>query len=79
MKQYSLYLSAVQRDLYELVDAQEAFFADQVGYARAIDQLSFNPSPGVRIELSDVRDGAWSATATHSELPSVQCSIAVGA
>ncbi len=79
MKAYSLYLTAIQKDLRQLVEAQESFFADNVSYADSTDALPFEASPGVQVTLTDVGKVGWTATATHSQLPQIRCSITVGA
>jgi len=74
------YRTAMKSDLRNLVTAQEAFFADSAKYTNLIDSthLKFQASTGVTITPASIVAGAgyWSATATHTQLPGEQCSIA---
>jgi hypothetical protein len=78
MKSYSPHFDAIQNDLRKLIDAQEVFFADKVAYSASVDALSFHASPGVGVTLTTATSKAWTATFTHTALPKVRCSIAVG-
>ena len=71
------YVTAMKSDLRNIVTAEEAFFSDSSKYTGTITDLAFQPSPDVTSKLQS-GPGWWSATATHSQLPSTQqCGIAM--
>jgi len=74
------YYTAMETDLRNLVTAEQAFFADSGKYTSNLANLKFQVSNGVNPPVISAPGGrAWSATITHSQLPSdAQCAIAVG-
>jgi hypothetical protein len=78
MKAYSLHLAAIQKDLGQLVEAQESFFAENVSYAVSVEALPFQTSPGVSVSITAASSRAWSAIVTHAALPQIHCSISFG-
>ena len=72
------YVTAMKSDLRNLVTAEEAFFSDSSKYTKTLSDLSFQTSAGVNTPTLDSGPGWWSATVTHSQLPSTQeCGIAM--
>ncbi|MFL5606549.1 MAG: type IV pilin protein [Gemmatimonadaceae bacterium] len=73
------YTAAMKSDLRNLVTAEESFFADSGTYVIYGDttKLRFKPSTGVSTPSILVGQGYWSATVTHSQIPSFTCGIAV--
>lgn len=75
------YIAAMKSDLRNLVTAQEAYFADHVAYAAAMDQLrdasQFWSSAGVTLVIEQVTAEGWRAIATHGGTK-VRCGIFVG-
>jgi type IV pilus assembly protein PilA len=72
------YIAAMKSDLRNLVTADEAFFADSVKYATYdTTKLKYRPSSGVGNPTIVVGAGYWSATNTHSQIPSFSCGIGV--
>ncbi|HEX2781708.1 MAG TPA: prepilin-type N-terminal cleavage/methylation domain-containing protein [Gemmatimonadaceae bacterium] len=71
------YVTAMKSDLRNLVNAEEAFFADSVKYTATMTQLSFRPSAGVWTPTITVGAGFWTASVTHTQLPGKNCQIAV--
>ena len=71
------YVAQMKSDLRNLVSAEEAFFADSVHYTSTMAQLNYRQSTGVGTPSIAVGAGFWSATITHTALPSKTCQIAV--
>jgi type IV pilus assembly protein PilA len=72
------YIAAMKSDLRNLVTAEEAFFADSVKYATYdTAKLKFRPTTGVGTPTIVVGSGYWSATVTHTQIPSFSCGIGV--
>ncbi len=71
------YIAAMKSDLRNLVTAQESYFADNVTYAAATGNLSYNSSAGVTVSMASQSGTGWSATATHNGT-SKTCGIYVG-
>jgi hypothetical protein len=75
---HAAYGAAMRSDLRNLVTAQESFFADNVRYSGSLDSLQYRASTGVTVRFVTVRSAAWSAIATHANVPGAQCGIFVG-
>lgn len=75
------YVAAMKSDLRNLVTAQEAYFADHVAYAAAVDQLrdasQFWSSAGVTLVIEQVTAQGWRAIATHGGTR-FRCAIFLG-
>lgn len=71
------YVAQMKSDLRNLVNAEEAFFADSVHYTAAMTQLAYRQSTGVGTPTIAVGAGYWSATITHTALAGKSCQIAV--
>jgi prepilin-type N-terminal cleavage/methylation domain-containing protein len=71
------YVAAMKSDLRNLVTAQESYFADNVTYAAATGNLSYNSSTGVTVTVSGSSGTGWSATAAHNGTTKT-CGIFVG-
>ena len=74
------YISAMKSDLRNLVTAEESFFADSTRYQTydTTKGLRFKPSSGVNAPAITTGTGFWSATITHTQLPtSFSCGVAV--
>jgi prepilin-type N-terminal cleavage/methylation domain-containing protein len=73
--------ATMRSDLRNLATAQEAYIYDNTTYYAAGvpgGTLSYNPSTGVSIALSNVTVGGWAAAATHTGVPGVTCALYVG-
>lgn len=71
----------MKADLRNIAAAQETYLYDNhTYYAGGIPsaQLSFIPSTGITVVLSDVSAGGWAASATHQSLPGTTCALYVG-
>ena len=71
------YIAAMKSDLRNLVTAQESYFADNVTYAAATGNLSYNSSAGVTVSMASQSGTGWSATSTHNGTTKT-CGIYVG-
>lgn len=71
------YVTAMKSDLRNLVNAEEAFFADSVKYSADTARLKFRSTTGVGTPVITVGAGFWTATVTHTQLASTTCEIAV--
>lgn len=71
------YITAMRSDLRNLVNAEEAFFADSAKYSANLTSIGFKASTGVVAPAISVYPGAWTATNGHTQLPSAQCGIGV--
>jgi type IV pilus assembly protein PilA len=71
------YVTAMKSDLRNLVTAQEGFFFDSSKYSTSIASINFKQSTGVNVPVITVGPGYWSATVSHSQLPSSVCGIGV--
>ena len=71
------YVASMKADLRNLINAQEAYFADNTTYAAATGSLAFNQSAGVTVTLTSSSGTGWTATAYHNGTTQT-CSIAVG-
>lgn len=75
------YLAAMKSDLRNLATAQEAYFYDEATYydgAVPSAQLTYDPSSGVSITLSNVTAGGWVAVTSHTATVKT-CAIFMGA
>jgi prepilin-type N-terminal cleavage/methylation domain-containing protein len=72
------YVTAMKSDLRNLVTAEEAFFSDSSKYTAAMTDLKFQSSTGVSVPVIGTGSGYWSATVTHTQIPSpYACGIAI--
>ncbi len=73
------YIAAMKSDLRNLVTAEESYFADSSKYAVATNAaLIFKASTGVNTPTIATGAGFWSATITHTQIPSpFACGIGV--
>jgi prepilin-type N-terminal cleavage/methylation domain-containing protein len=74
------YVTAMKSDLKTLATAEESYFADSTRYGdvTALGAARYSPSTGVGSPAVVTGSGFWSATVTHTQLPSVVCGIAYG-
>jgi type IV pilus assembly protein PilA len=71
------YITAMKSDLRNMVTAEEGFFFDSSKYSSDITAINFKQSTGVNVPVITTGPGYWSATVSHSQLPSSVCAIAV--
>jgi len=71
------YIASMKSDLRNLINAEEAYFADNTTYGASTGALQYNQSAGVTVTLTSSSGTGWTATAYHNGT-TVTCSIAVG-
>jgi type IV pilus assembly protein PilA len=71
------YITAMKSDLRNMVTAEESFFFDSATYSTNVASINFKPSTGVNLPVITTGPGYWSATVSHSQLPSSVCAIAI--
>jgi type II secretion system protein G len=71
------YIASMKTDLRNLVNAQEAYFADNTTYASATGSLQYGVSAGVTVTITSATGTGWTADASHNGT-TVTCTIAVG-
>ena len=71
-------LAAMRSDLRNLITAQEAYFADNVTYARDISKLNYAQSAGDSVTITFASGIGWSATVKNTGTTKT-CGIFVGA
>jgi type IV pilus assembly protein PilA len=71
------YITAMKSDLRNMVTAEEGFFFDSSSYSTSLTSINFRQSTGVNPPVITTGPGYWSATVSHSQLPSSVCAIAV--
>jgi type IV pilus assembly protein PilA len=73
-------LAQMKGDLRNLVTSQEAYSADNLSYYAGVlpsAAMTYNPSPGVTITLSNVTVTGWGAVATSGTI-TWTCAVYVG-
>ncbi len=71
------YIASMKSDLRNMVNAQEAYFADFTTYTTALATTQYNASPGVTAGVVGADGQGWNASATHSGTATT-CTITVG-
>jgi len=72
------YVAKMKSDLRNLAVAEEGYFYDNATYTASLVALQVVPSSGVSITVNEATGAGWSATASHAELPAVQCYLLMG-
>lgn len=76
------YLATLRADLRNLVEAEEAYFADNAVYTTSMPATLYQSSQGVTYVVSSADGTGWEGTATHVGLVGATpagCHIAIGA
>ena len=71
------YVTAMKSDLRNLVTAEEAFFSDSSKYTSTITLLKYQNSTGTIAPTIVTGAGFWSATNSHTQLPTTICAIGI--
>jgi len=69
--------AAMRSDLRNLATAQEIYFSGHATYSASLQDLTYSPSPGVRLEIIAASGTGWRAVARH-ETGTAECRIGVG-
>ncbi len=71
------YITAMKSDLRNLVTAEEAYFADSSNYTPTVSLLKYQNSTGVNAPAIVTGAGYWTATVTHTQLPTTTCGVGI--
>ena len=71
------YVTAMKSDLRNLVTAEEAFFSDSSKYTATLAELKFQSSTGVTAPAITTGAGYWTATVSHTQIPTQSCGIGI--
>ena len=71
------YEAALRANLWNVATAQDAYHASHATYTRSLEALTYDPTPGVRLEIIDASGTGWRAVARH-EAGTAECRIGVG-
>jgi prepilin-type N-terminal cleavage/methylation domain-containing protein len=71
------YVTAMKSDLRNLVTAEEAFFSDSSRYAGQTSSLKYQNSTGVTTPVITTGAGYWTATVSHTQLPTSTCAVGI--
>jgi prepilin-type N-terminal cleavage/methylation domain-containing protein len=71
------YIASMKADLRNLVNAEEAYFADSTTYTNSFATTQYSTSPGVTYTINAADGQGWNAQASHSGT-STTCTITVG-
>lgn len=72
------YASSLKSDLKNLSSAQEDYFYYNETYASNLGLLTFRPSPGVVLSITEGDSRGWSATTTHPSAAPLTCAVYYG-
>jgi prepilin-type N-terminal cleavage/methylation domain-containing protein len=71
-------VAAVQSDLRNLVVAQERYHMDHITYTNDLDQLDFQLTSGVDVDITVATVNGWAATGAHLGDGSIACGVFIG-
>lgn len=73
------HFTAITSDFRNLGAAQERYFQLNMEYAVDLDDIDFDTSPGVELEVTEASVSGWAAVGTHASLDDAQgCGIYLG-
>jgi len=72
------YASSLKSDLKNLSSVQEDYFYYNEQYAAGMGALTFSPSSGVILTITEADSRGWSATATHPSAAPLTCAVFYG-
>ena len=72
------FASSLKSDLRNLSSVQEDYFYFNETYAPAMGVLTFSPSNGVVLTITEANGRGWSATATHPSAAPLTCAVFYG-
>jgi type II secretion system protein G len=71
------YVASMKSDLRNLVNAEEAYFADWTTYVGTFPTTQYSASPGVTVTIANPDGKGWEASAAHTGT-AIKCGIALG-
>ena len=72
------FASSLKSDLRNLSSVQEDYFYYNETYAAGMGSLTFSPSNGVVMTITEGNGRGWSATATHPAAAPLTCAVFYG-
>lgn len=72
------FAASLKSDLKNLSSVQEDYFYYNEAYASGIASLSFKPSSGVVLTITEADARGWSATTTHPSAAPLTCAVFYG-
>jgi len=72
------YASSLKSDLRNLSSVQEDYFYYNETYSPVLGALTFSPSPGVVLTITEASARGWSATTTHPAAWPLTCAVYYG-
>ena len=69
------YLAAVRADLRNVANLEDVYYNDNYTYTTDLVALGYTSTEGVNLNIVEAANTGWSASATHSGLPSESCAI----
>ena len=72
------FASSLKSDLRNLSSVQEDYFYFNETYAPGMGSLTFSPSNGVVLTITEATRRGWSATATHPSAAPLTCAVFYG-
>lgn len=69
------FVSSMKADLRNLASLQELYHNGSFTYSTDQDDLGFDGSEGVTINVGEATGQGWSATAVHLGMPAVTCAL----
>lgn len=72
------FASSLKSDLRNLSSVQEDYFYYNETYAPAMGTITFEPSNGVVLTITEATSSGWSATATHPSAAPLTCAVFYG-
>ena len=72
------FAASLKSDLKNLSSVREDYFYYNETYAPAIGSLSFRPSSGVVLTITEATARGWSATTTHPAAAPLTCAVFYG-
>ncbi|MCC6242816.1 MAG: prepilin-type N-terminal cleavage/methylation domain-containing protein [Gemmatimonadaceae bacterium] len=72
------YATALKSDLKNLSSVQEDYFYNNETYAAGLGSVTFRPTNGVILTITEASGAGWSATATHPSAAPLTCAVYYG-
>ncbi|MFN2399611.1 MAG: type IV pilin protein [Gemmatimonadaceae bacterium] len=69
---------AIKSDIRNLASAQESFFYFNDTYTTSLPALTFTPTAGVVMTITEATVSGWSVSATHPQSAAASCAVFFG-